>query len=148
MLTTGRIDEPWVEIIPPSAPAAALDAWVVWLAVSALVLLLAGIVIWYRRPGPRAVRGLRRLDRRLRRAAIEPRPACLLLAAQLRRALAVDRLDSHRVEPEWQAAWQAFRQTLNGYCFAAEAPAAAEAAHAIEAALAWLDMAGKMAGKH
>jgi hypothetical protein len=138
MVTTGNTDQDWVEIIAPAAPPSLLDAGLVWLAAVVCLLLLVGLLVAYRRPRLRAARGLRRLARALKHNAVEPRRAGFRLEAELRRALAVPRLEQHAVGASRHDDWQVFRQRLNRLCFAAEPPTAIDVQAAIDEALDWM----------
>lgn len=138
MQTGGQLDPGWVEIIAPAAPPAALEAWLLWLALAAGGLLLVALLVYLRRPRSRALRGLRRLARELRTASIEPRQASHGIKAALKQAWAVDDLRQVSMDSVRHNHWQIFRHRLNELTFAAEAPGRAEAEIAIREARGWI----------
>ncbi len=118
------IGQPWVDIITP-ATAGGVGAWW-WLGAVAAVLLAALAVYLHYRPRRRALRGLRRLQRRASRPVAVPRDGCQQVMLHLRSALRVSRLESLGLPAAQQADWARYVATLKYYCFAASPPSAAQ----------------------
>lgn len=142
MPLTTRLDEHWVDIVPPAPPAHTLEPAVLIVAAGAVVALLAVAIVLYHRPRQRARRRLRRLLRQLDHAAIDARSACHQVEYLLRDGFGRRQLHAIRPVRPRPAAWQAYLDRLGQSRFAAVPPTAADLESLIREALAWLDGKG------
>ena len=137
MTTARHAEGTWVDIVPPAPPAVGADPTLLLVVLLLLGLLLAGVLYW-RRPRPRARRRLRRLDRALRRARLEPKQAGFEIRHCLREGLGQRHLEALRLEDALQAEWQAYLARLRHCCFAASPPTRVELDALIRQARRWL----------
>lgn len=139
MPTPASIDEKWMDIIPPVAPAHSADPAVTGIVVAVLLVLIGLGVFFCRRPRSRAKRALRRLARDLHASRIEIKPACYEIQRWLRSGLGQSRLQAVKWSHVDSANWLAYVNRLAQYCFGPEPPATDELDGVIHEALAWLN---------
>lgn len=129
------MNESWIDIIPPPAPAPDTTIWL-W-AVLAVVLCLSLYFIYQRRERVIQHRRLQRLQRELSRHNIAPRQAGFLLVGILRQYYATSRLD--RLDfSEHQSRWQHFLDELQHMQYASQSPSQAEMEKILDQAREWL----------
>ncbi|MGD8575989.1 MAG: hypothetical protein PVG50_04305 [Thiohalophilus sp.] len=129
------MNESWIDIIPPPAPAPDTTIWL-W-GVLAFMLCLSLYFIYQRRESVIQHRRLQRLQRELSRHNIAPRQAGFLLAGILRQYHATSRLD-RLVFSEHQSRWQRFLNELQQTQYSSKSPPQAEMEKILDQAREWL----------
>lgn len=132
-------DTQWVDIIPPEAPAFAVDSIAFTLALVLILTSLALAGVWSRRPRTRARRSLRRLARELR-AAGDTKAAVFAIRCALREGLGERRLHAVRFGPPHDAHWHEYLNRLTHACFAPASPGGDDIRQLIDEAVAWLKL--------
>lgn len=130
-------DSPWIDIIPPLAPAYTDTT----LLITALFLLIpaAGLWYWYhQRPRQRARRELRRLGRALYSTQADYRSISLALYACLCRAWSLPHLHQLRFADGDNREWRRFLERLSRFCFSPVAPGKEALEAGIAEAGSWL----------
>lgn len=133
------IDNQWVEIVTPQAPADQTTLIVILICIFMLAVLVAGYFLFRQSAERKALYKLKKLQEKIRNRAQNQRELAFEVADSLRMAFRVTSLDKITIEADQKQQWDIYRQRLLESCYASVSPAWEDIQDLVNSAMSWLD---------
>lgn len=107
-------NQPWIDILPPTAPAEPL-AWWLWIVVAgSIIAIFASIYLWRHTPKQQALRKLKSIHHGLNETS-ELKKTALEISLVLKNRFKVKSIGEINIEAD--PGWITYRQQLTRLCF-------------------------------
>lgn len=133
------IDNQWVEIVTPQAPADQTILIVIFICIFMLVALVAGYFLFRRSAKRKALSKLKKLQEKIRNRAQNRRELAFEVADSLRMGFQVTNLDKITMEADKKQQWELYRQCLLESCYASVSPDWEDIQALVNSAMSWIE---------